>query len=254
MPSRRACRSIDSSIEIGAIYIRTTPRIFVRSCRRGDDNPFHLIPAIPSPINSARNSSPLAPITAVIRTAVAVAWIGVAVSGIATIISGISRIRVAWVTSTVAWITGTDVDANALGGALRRALHEEAPENSCVNLPDTQWMAGDDCREVKQQSGPSAKLMGRWRSGAPLVLAPDKADPDAGAGPLRGRMSLASHRVRSNHPAPGCSGPALGRETLLRRWAAHWCRLAEASSPVPSRSDADVTQTFRRWHSRRLPE
>ena len=23
----------------------------------------------------------------------------------------------------------------------------------CVNLPDTQWVVGDDCREVKQQSG-----------------------------------------------------------------------------------------------------
>ena len=94
---------------------------------------------------------------------------------------------------------------NRQGDARRRARSVE-----CVNLPDTQWMAGDDCREVKQQSGPSAKLMGRWRSGAPLVLAPDKADPDAGAGPLRGRMSLASHRVRSNHPAPGLVRPGAG--------------------------------------------
>ena len=27
----------------------------------------------------------------------------------------------------------------------------------------------------------AAKLMGRWRSGAPLVLAPDKDDPELGA-------------------------------------------------------------------------
>src|SRR5205823_4911118 len=31
----------------------------------------------------------------------------------------------------------------------------------------------------------AAKLMGRWRSGAPLVLAPDKDDPALGADPLR---------------------------------------------------------------------
>ena len=27
--------------------------------------------------------------------------------------------------------------------------------------------------------------MGRWRSGAPLVLAPDKDDPELGADPMR---------------------------------------------------------------------
>ena len=31
----------------------------------------------------------------------------------------------------------------------------------------------------------AAKLMGRWRSGAPLVLAPDKDDPELGADPQR---------------------------------------------------------------------
>ena len=31
----------------------------------------------------------------------------------------------------------------------------------------------------------AAKLMGRWRSGAPLVLAPDKDDPALGADPQR---------------------------------------------------------------------
>ena len=31
----------------------------------------------------------------------------------------------------------------------------------------------------------AAKLMGRWRSGAPLVLAPEKDDPALGADPQR---------------------------------------------------------------------
>ena len=31
----------------------------------------------------------------------------------------------------------------------------------------------------------AAKIMGRWRSGAPLVLTPDRDDPDLGADPLR---------------------------------------------------------------------
>ena len=31
----------------------------------------------------------------------------------------------------------------------------------------------------------AAKLMGRWRSGAPLVLAPERDDPELGEDPLR---------------------------------------------------------------------
>jgi deferrochelatase/peroxidase EfeB len=37
----------------------------------------------------------------------------------------------------------------------------------------------------EQQELIAAKLMGRWRSGAPLVLAPDKDDPELGADPQR---------------------------------------------------------------------
>jgi len=36
-------------------------------------------------------------------------------------------------------------------------------------------------RTPEQQELIAAKLMGRWRSGAPLVLAPDKDDPSLGA-------------------------------------------------------------------------
>ena len=37
----------------------------------------------------------------------------------------------------------------------------------------------------EEQELVAAKLMGRWRSGAPLVLAPDKDDPALGGGPQR---------------------------------------------------------------------
>jgi|SRR6185437_12097624 hypothetical protein len=86
-----------------------------------------LIPPVPSAINTAGDASPLPPISAVIRTSVAIAWIGVtvawiriSVSGIAAIISGIGRIRVASIVSTVAWITGTHIDADALCGGFER--------------------------------------------------------------------------------------------------------------------------------------
>ena len=38
---------------------------------------------------------------------------------------------------------------------------------------------------AEEQELIAAKLMGRWRSGAPLVLAPDKDDPELGADPQR---------------------------------------------------------------------
>jgi len=83
-----------------------------------------LIPPVPSAINTAGDASPLPPISAVIRTSVAIAWIGVtvawiriSVSGIAGIISGIGRIRVASIVST-----GTHIDADALCVALRGTI------------------------------------------------------------------------------------------------------------------------------------
>ena len=92
-----------------------------------------LTPAIPSPINSASNASTMAPISAVVRTAIAiaVAWIGVTVSRIAVRI----RRRVGWVTrnvgwvASVAWLTGTNLDANALGGCFERHKHRQAKSN-----------------------------------------------------------------------------------------------------------------------------
>ena len=35
------------------------------------------------------------------------------------------------------------------------------------------------------RSSLAAKFMGRWRSGAPLTLAPDKDDPELGAEPMQ---------------------------------------------------------------------
>ena len=56
---------------------------------------------------------------------------------------------------------------------------------------------------AEEQELIAAKLMGRWRSGAPLVLAPDKDDPDAWGRPAaKQRLQL-----QGNGPARLC-GPA----------------------------------------------
>lgn len=50
----------------------------------------------------------------------------------------------------------------------------------------------------------AAKFMGRWRSGAPLVLAPDQDDPELGADPMRNndfnykRWTRSDTRARSD--------------------------------------------------------
>src|SRR5260370_30857704 len=74
---------------------------------------------------------------------------------------------------------------------------------------------------------PAAKLMGRWRSGAPLVLAPDKDDPALGADPARnnnfdyGKMDpygyavpLGSHIRRMN---PRDTAANMQRRRIIRR-------------------------------------
>ena len=47
----------------------------------------------------------------------------------------------------------------------------------------------------------AAKLMGRWRSGAPLVLSPDKDDPALGADPQRNNDTVALS-MPAAHAAP----------------------------------------------------
>jgi deferrochelatase/peroxidase EfeB len=76
-------------------------------------------------------------------------------------------------------------------GAFNRFLHEHAP-----NWPERELLA--------------AKLVGRWRSGAPLTLAPEHDDPELGADPARNnafayaadpdgrQVPLGSHMRRMN--------------------------------------------------------
>ena len=73
----------------------------------------------------------------------------------------------------------------------------------------------------------AAKLMGRWRSGAPLVLAPDKDDPALGADPQRNNdfnykqmdphgyaVPLGSHMRRMN---PRDTAANMNRRRMIRR-------------------------------------
>ena len=77
----------------------------------------------------------------------------------------------------------------------------------------------------------AAKLMGRWRSGAPLVLAPDKDDPALGADPQRNNdfnykesdphgyaVPLGSHMRRMN---PRDTAANMNRRRLIRRGATY---------------------------------
>ncbi|PRC57085.1 peroxidase, partial [Mycobacterium sp. ITM-2017-0098] len=43
----------------------------------------------------------------------------------------------------------------------------------------------DNADTPEEQELLAAKFMGRWRSGAPLVLAPEVDDPELGAAPMR---------------------------------------------------------------------
>lgn len=85
----------------------------------------------------------------------------------------------------------------------------------------------------------AAKMVGRWRSGAPLVLAPDHDDPELGADPLRNndylydavdpqglRCPLGAHGRRAN---PRDTAGVLGvqRHRLLRSGSLYGPRLPE---------------------------
>lgn len=77
----------------------------------------------------------------------------------------------------------------------------------------------------------AAKLMGRWRSGAPLVLAPERDDPELGGDPQRNNdfnyarddphgyaVPLGAHIRRMN---PRDTAPNLNRHRMLRRGATY---------------------------------
>jgi Dyp-type peroxidase family len=77
----------------------------------------------------------------------------------------------------------------------------------------------------------AAKLMGRWRSGAPLVLSPDKDDPELAADPQRNNdfnyremdphgyaVPLGSHARRMN---PRDTAANINRRRMIRRGATY---------------------------------
>jgi Dyp-type peroxidase family len=102
-------------------------------------------------------------------------------------------------------------------------------------------------REFLRENGKSreeqeliaAKLMGRWRSGAPLVLAPDKDDPALGADPQRNNnfnykemdplgyaVPLGSHMRRMN---PRDTAANMNRRRMIRRGATYGPQLPEGA-------------------------
>src|SRR5882757_2774884 len=85
----------------------------------------------------------------------------------------------------------------------------------------------------------AAKFMGRWRSGAPLVLASDKDDPELGADPMRNNdfnykeldphgyaCPLGSHARRLN---PRDTAHYLNRRRMIRRGATYGPALPEGA-------------------------
>jgi len=91
----------------------------------------------------------------------------------------------------------------------------------------------------EEQELVAAKLMGRWRSGAPLVLAPDKEDPALGADPQRSNnfnykhqdprgyaVPLGAHIRRMN---PRDTGTNMNRRRMIRRGATYGPPLPEGA-------------------------
>ncbi|WP_304109206.1 peroxidase [Mycolicibacterium bacteremicum] len=85
----------------------------------------------------------------------------------------------------------------------------------------------------------AAKFMGRWRSGAPLVLAPDNDDPELGADPMRNNdfnykdddpfgyaCPLGSHARRLN---PRDTAHYMNRRRMIRRGATYGAALPEGA-------------------------
>lgn len=94
-------------------------------------------------------------------------------------------------------------------------------------------------RTLEEQELIAAKLMGRWRSGAPLVLSPDKDDPALGADSQRNNnfnykqmdphgyaVPLGSHIRRMN---PRDTAHNMNRRRMIRRGATYGPHLPEAA-------------------------
>jgi Dyp-type peroxidase family len=94
-------------------------------------------------------------------------------------------------------------------------------------------------RTPEEQELIAAKLMGRWRSGAPLVLAPEKDDPALGADPQRNNdfnyakmdpygyaVPLGSHIRRMN---PRDTAANMNRRRMIRRGGTYGPPLPEGA-------------------------
>jgi Dyp-type peroxidase family len=97
----------------------------------------------------------------------------------------------------------------------------------------------EDDRTPEEQELLAAKLMGRWRSGAPLVLAPNKDDPALAADPQRNNnfnykhedpqgyaVPLGAHIRRMN---PRDTAVNMNRRRMIRRGATYGPHLSEGT-------------------------
>ena len=98
----------------------------------------------------------------------------------------------------------------------------------------------DNSDSVEEQELLAAKLMGRWRSGAPLVLAPERDDPALGADaqrnnnfnykkedPLGYAVPLGAHMRRMN---PRDTAVNMNRRRMIRRGATYGPYLPEGTA------------------------
>lgn len=89
----------------------------------------------------------------------------------------------------------------------------------------------DNAENTEGEDLLAAKFMGRWRSGAPLVLSPDRDDPELGADPMRNNdfnyeqmdpfgyaCPLGSHARRLN---PRDTAHYMNRRRMIRRGATY---------------------------------
>jgi Dyp-type peroxidase family len=98
----------------------------------------------------------------------------------------------------------------------------------------------DNADTAEAQELLAAKFMGRWRSGAPLVLAPDADDPELGADPMRNNdfnykemdplgyaCPLGSHARRLN---PRDTAHNMNRRRMIRRGATYGPALPDGAA------------------------
>src|SRR4051794_17495593 len=118
---------------------------------------------------------------------------------------------------------------------------------------------------LRKQGGPTAegqelvaaKLMGRWRSGAPLVLAPDKDDPALGADPARNNnfdygtmdphgyaIPLGSHIRRMN---PRDTAHNMHRRRVIRRGGTYGPHLPEGAPDDGAERGLPPSSGARAW-------